>query len=337
MAAMRIAELEESLDNRDQETIVTDLGTLEVSDDASTVSLGAQRFLLDEQAEAAIGRYLKLEKKYVKSCDPEFKAVTLNHWIGVASEATTTFEIVNGGLVSVHSPNDVMIPVREIAAVAVRVFDPDDEVNSILSDESVFHLDVTSSRYQIEIPNPDRIPGRPEVGDITNGGVRFLAYPNAVKAPSVMGYWNRLVCTNGMSTPVKGGEVSIKGHTVEEVIQEMEHAALAVLAVNDERMARYLASASTSFPGTPQAFAFALGQEAKLSAGVMKQVMDLINQLPENASVYDVNQCFTAVANHDVNHQTMLNLQTLGGRLGLDADRMISRCATCERPLPHNH
>ena len=57
------------------------------------------------------------------------------------------------------------------------------------------------------------------------------------------------------------------------------------------------------------------------------------NQLPEPVSVWDVNQAFTNVANIVERYQTMMRLQTLGGSLSFDAERMIERCGTCERLL----
>jgi hypothetical protein len=61
--------------------------------------------------------------------------------------------------------------------------------------------------------------------------------------------------------------------------------------------------------------------------------MILVNQLPDNATVYDVNQAFTSVANLDVTHAARVKLQTLGGHLAFEPDKMIARCRTCEQRL----
>jgi hypothetical protein len=195
-------------------------------------------------------------------------------------------------------------------------------------------FDVISQAHQVEVPNPLKLPFRPEVGDITHGGVRFYTYPYALKSPVAIPYFERLVCTNGMCTEEKLGRISIKGNTVPEIIDELEAKARYLMGVVDAGLGAYAETAAKRVPGSIQAFAYQLGKEYGLSKSVMDEVMSLINQLPEDqVSVYDVNQAFTAVANRDVTGPTRAKLQTLGGALALQADKMIQRCGTCERLL----
>ena len=62
--------------------------------------------------------------------------------------------------------------------------------------------------------------------------------------------------------------------------------------------------------------------------------MERVTILPEDATLYDIQQVFTQLANGNVNYQTMVALQHLGGDMAFDTDHVVHRCETCERLLP---
>ena len=327
---MKVCELEEALDRRLEAHIETEMGRVVVADDASHLSIGGNEYALDEVAEKAIAKYLKIPPKYLANCSPEFKATTLSYWCDVYSEADTVFETVNQSIVSVHSPESLSIPVKQVGKLIGRVFSPDDDV-TFHQDDTRLHVDIVTNRHQVEVLNPGGMPNRPAVGDITRGGVRILTYPHQGKAPSVLDYLERLICTNGMTRTEQSGQISIKGQTLDEVLLEMEAAAHAVLGGLDEKLEKYAATAATRVPGTPLGFAYQLGRESNFPSAVMHRVVALVNQLPPDASVYDVNQAFTTVANYDLPYSTRMRLQALGGTLAFNADQVCSRCDTCEQ------
>ena len=333
---MKVAELTSVVSGRTELTITTTVGDLRINDDASMLTARYQldheaAFHLDEVAEKALSTFLKIPYPYLRNCPAEFKATTLRFWFQTRADAAVVLESINGELLSVHSPSLLMVPVRDVIGVVSRVFSPDDDV-TVMHDENRLHLDIVSPRYQVEVPNPDRVPGRPEVGDVTVGGLRLLTYPTQAKAPSVSAYLERLICTNGMTTDYKLDEISLKGRNVEEVIEEMESAARQLLDGMPDKLERYAHTAQMRVPGDPAAFAAQLAREANLPRAVLDQVLDTINQIPD-PSVYDMNQAFTAVANTGVGYATMTRLQGLGGHLAFHAHNAVSRCTTCERLL----
>ncbi|OBY33484.1 hypothetical protein [Mycolicibacter kumamotonensis] len=330
---MKVKELEASMMGRNELRIATTLGEIDIADDASSITVNDQPFMLDEQATSLFGKYLKIPTPYLKSCPVDFRATTMRYWRDKWSEAETVVEGIGNNLVSIYPRGLLMLPLDEVVDMVTRVFLPEDDVRDFRRDDKTFHLDVSSDRYQVDVPNPNGIPGRPEVGDITAGGVRFLVYPNQVKAPVVSTYLCRLACTNGMTTDLKQGQIKLKGRTIEEVLDEMECAAEQVLGTLDRQLESYAATAEIAPPGSPLAFAMQLAREVGLPVRVRNTIMDLINQLPSNASVYDVTQCFTTVANQGVKYSTQLALQQLGGRLSFDTAETIRRCQTCEQLL----
>lgn len=326
---MKIAEFDQILSNRNDERVVTRLGDITIADDASVLQVGSDVFAMDDAVERNLASYLKIPTGYLAACPPDFKATTLQFWQQQHADAETVMELTDGHIVAIHSPENLMIPMREVVRVAERVFDPEAEIRYHHFDEQRLHLDVTTPQHAVDVQSPVYR----QVGDITQAGLRFLAYPNQTKAPSVGAYLERLVCTNGMTTTERAGAISLQGRTVDEVIEEMEQAARRMMGTLDDRLARYAATAQQPIPGNRQAFAHQLAREANLSRSVLDMVMELVNQLPEDATLYDINQAFTSVANADVNYATRTRLQTLGGYMAFEPERIVARCTTCQHPL----
>ncbi|QDH91809.1 hypothetical protein SEA_PHRAPPUCCINO_134 [Mycobacterium phage Phrappuccino] len=330
---MKVDELTTKLATRDERRLVVKLGAIQIAKDASAISVDGQDFFLDEQATAMFAKYLKIPGPYIKNCPPEFRAQTFEFWRDKHAEAVTVLEVVAGDLVSIHAHGLLMLPLDAVVDVITRVFPPTADVRTFMRDERRLHIDITSDRYLVDIPNPNGVAGRPENGDLTSAGVRVLVYPNQVKAPIAATYLHRHHNNGGMTTDLKEGQITLKGRTVDEVLEGMEVAANEILTTLDDQLARYAKTVETDVPGTPLAFAMALAREAKLPVSVRESVMDLVNQLPEDASVYDVKQAFVTVASRGVKYNTQLVLQELGGRLAMDTQRAIERCSSCEQLL----
>ena len=329
---MLVSELEEALNQRNDSLVQVEMNQVSISDNATAITIGNQEYPLDERGEAALAKYLHIPPKYLSDCSPSFKATTLRYWADVYDEAETTFELVHGSIANVHPADELSIPVPEVGSLIGRVFDANDEA-TFYQDNTRLQIDVTTTKYEVEVLNPGGMPGRPAVGDITRGGVRTIIYPHQNKEPAVLDYLERLVCTNGMTRTERSGLIHIKGQNVEEIILEMEAAAHAVLGGLDEKLRLYEATSRMRVPGTPLAFAYQLGRELNFPNTVMHRVVALVNQLPQDASVYDVNQAFTAVANYDLPYATRMRLQSLGGSLAFNAEQITARCDTCEQLL----
>lgn len=328
---IQVGQLTEHLAKRAEGTITAKLGEFTVNDDATVLSAGhAAHFVLDESANHALARYLKIPPAYFDGLTPDFRATLLRYEFDRRQNADTVVESLAGEIVAVHQPSQIMLPVSRVVEVITKTLKPEDTVRRFLVDDQRLHVDVTTTDHNVVFYDASN---HPEVGDITEAGLRVLSHPYASKPPSVGTYLERLACTNGMVTSEKVGQVTIKGRTVDEVIAAMEEAAESVLSQLDNHLERYAATRDLTVPGSPQAFAAQLAREAGVNRQVLDHVLDIINQLPEPVSVWDVNQAFTNVANIVERYQTMMRLQTLGGSLSFDAERMIERCGTCERLL----
>lgn len=330
---LKVGQLAEHLAKRKESAITAPLDQFTLSDDAAelTVKNGStSTFPLDETATAALAKYLKVPSSYVKGLTPEFRTTVLRYEIDRRKEVSTVVETLNDEIIAIHPASQIMLPLNQVATVITKVFNDDDTIRRMITTDKVFHVDVTTDQHTYEFPTT--IDGA-EVGDITEAGVRFLARPFQTISPSVGVYAERLICTNGQTTPERKGRISLKGRTVDEVIASMEEAATETLGHLDGFLESLAHSRTMHVPGSPAAFVAQLAREANLSRTVLDAVLDIVNQLPEPVSVWDVNQAFTTVANQQENYSILTRMQVIGGDLAFRPERMIQRCNGCERLL----
>jgi hypothetical protein len=343
---LKVGQLDEYLGKREENTVTATLGDMTVSDDATELRVSngftGATYVLDDTANATLAKYLNIPGRYLKMIDPDFRATLLRYEFEKHQAAPTTIESINGSLVAMHQPTEIMLPMNRVAEVVTKVFGENDTIRRLIPSESRLHIDVTTADHKLEFPAPTEpdygfaVGGQgPAVGDITEAGVRFLAHPFSSVAPSVNLYAERLICTNGMTTDERLGRISLKGNTVDDVINEMELAARHTLSQLDTYLEKLSATRTMEVPGSIQAFVQQLAKEANVNRKIVDRVLDIVNQLPQPVSVWDVNQAFTSVANEVDQYKTMMKLQVVGGDLGFDAERTLHRCKTCEQRLPH--
>lgn len=339
---MLVSDLKQSLLGVNERTLETTLGDLEVDADAGRLRLASlgEEFPLDEQTERALSRYLGVSKTYLAKCPPDLKAHNLNYWMRAKPTAAAVIEAVGDRLVTIHQPGLVVLPLREVADIITTTFDPNHEITTLIRNAATFHIDIVTPHH-VEVPVDDRIADRTRgehaVGDITHGGVRILASPTEAKPPQVMTYLHRLWCTNGCTSPAAEGTISLRGNTVDDVLAELEAAARAVMRDLDAKLAAYAALGQRRPPGSPVRFAYQLGREYGLPRVMMDRIIDRVQILPEDASLYDIQAVFTQMANADIPYRRMLDLQHLSGDLAFNTEQVTARCGTCERLLPGGH
>ena len=334
---MLIADLKDHLANIQERSLQTTLAEIEVDDEARNITLASgEVFQLDEQAERSLSQYLGISKAYLAKCPPELKAHNLNFWLQRRGHAAAVIEASNEHWVTIHRPGLLILPLARVADVVTDTLDPSFEIVSLIRNDTRFQLDVATN-HQVEVHPDERIEDRRQVGDITRGGIRITSNPSEVEAPQVQTYLHRLWCSNGSVSSIAEGTIKLKGHTIDDIFVEMEAACHRVLGDLDQRLSDYAALATQFPPGGPVRFAYQLIKETGITRRVGERIMELVNLLPEDASLYDIQQVFTSVANSGlVNYKTMLKLQELGGEIAFNTEHVVHRCSQCERLLPDN-
>lgn len=335
---MLVADLKDHLAGVQERSLATSLGEITVDPEARSIQLASgEQFYLDEQAERSLSQYLGISKAYLAKCPPELKAINLNYWLQRRGNAAAVIEAVDNHWVTIHKPGLLILPLARVAEVITETMQPEYEVVQLIRNDTKFHIDIiTDHHVEVEPDNriEDRTQGQRTVGDITHGGVRIIANPTEVEAPQVLTYLHRLWCTNGSTSPEAEGTIKLKGNTIDDVFREMEIACRQVMGDLDRKLDDYAALARTFPPGSPARFAYQLGREYNLTQRLMDRIMERVSVLPEDATLYDIQQIFTELANGSVNYKTMIKLQGLSGDLAFSTEAVTHRCHQCERLLP---
>lgn len=335
---MLVADLKSHLDGVQERSLSTTLGEMTVDEEARRIQMdNGETFQLDDQAERSLAQYLGISKSYLAKCPPELRAHNFNYWLQRRGNAAAVIEAVDDHWVAIHKPGLLILPLARVAEVITETMQPDWEVVQLIRNETKFHIDIITPHH-VEVDPDERIEdrqrGQRTIGDITHGGVRIISNPTKAEAPQVLSYLHRLWCTNGSTSPESEGTIRLKGNTVDDVFVELEAACRRVLGDLDQKLADYAALAHTFPPGSPTRFAYQLGREYALPQRLMDRIMERVNVLPEDATLYDIQQIFTELANGPVNYRLMTRLQHLSGDLAFNTEQITHRCGTCERLLP---
>ena len=335
---MLVADLKDHLDVVQERSLETTLGDIEVDSEARTIRLSSgEEFQLDEQAERSLANYLGVSKAYLAKCPPELKAHNMNYWLRRRENAAAVIEAVDNHWVTIHKPGLLILPLARVAEVITETMNPDYEIVQLIRNDTKFHIDIITD-HQVQVDADERIEDRRQgertVGDITHGGIRIISNPTEVEAPQVLTYLHRLWCTNGSTSPESEGTIRLKGNTIDDIFVELEGACRRVMGDLDSKLDSYAALARTFPPGSPVRFAYQLGREYGLTQRLMDRIIERVNVLPEDATLYDIQQVFTELANGSVNYKTMIKLQGLSGELAFNTEQVTHRCGTCERLLP---
>lgn len=360
-----VADITEVLGAADQQRAVAPLSSIEVSQDGSeftAVSDNGDRFnfALDSEIERSMGKFLGVPAGYIEKCPGSLKAANLNHWIKESEDARALIVHNSESASSFLDPDKHAILPSDVAGVISRVFAPEDQLVTVHRTDEMMHIDVKIMDSEVNVPG-NGVGDRPDAGgnlwtpeiesigleegtrtnvfDITNGGVQFLLKPN--QPPVVNRYFNRLVCDNGLIIPVEDAKITLRGKTVDDIIDEMESSAEILLGSMDSALTRYAESSEQVVPGNVGDFIRQVGLEHRIPNRIIMQALNYAGAYGmtsrSDISGYDVLNIFTNLANH-VSYSSRMKLQGLGGNIADAGEDFYARCTQCERPFGgHSH
>ena len=349
--------------NRD----VAPLSSVEVSSDGSefvaVTDDGARlNFGLDPEIERSMGKFLGVPAGYLEKCPGALKAANLNHWLSEAEDARALIIHNSESASSFLDPEKHQILPSDVAGVISRVFSAEDELVTVHRTDEYMHIDVKVLDSEVNVPGngvgdrPDAsgnlvVPAADEleelgftsrretnVFDITNGGVQFLIKPN--QPPVVNRYFNRLICDNGLIIPVEDAKITLRGKTVEDVIDEMESSAEILLGTMESALSRYAETSEQMVPGNTADFIRQVGLEHRIPNRIIEQALNYASAYGmtrrNDISAFDVLNVFTNLANR-VSYSSRMKLQNLGGTIADAGEDFWARCSSCERPFAGGH
>lgn len=346
--SVRVGELVHQLRSRSR-VLNTTLGNVELvadGDYAGMLRVGDEFLSWGDRTTQLLMKFLQGPGwKYVEREPLDWQRSVVKHHVDQNKDKPSVWYLEGSQLAGVYSPDSKIIPLVDVAEQVADVFDPNDWVNVLYSPDQV-EINVTSNLRTVTVPGIPGVVDRPlegtvdhpdgrKVGDLSAGGVRIKIQPGRPeRAPEVEEFWERLVCTNGMTRTVPGSLIKLRGHTVEEILAEMNGVMRQIWDGLDGSAQAIQHSAQTQVPGAVSDFIRQVARERNVNASTILRLQERATTLQPNPSVYDVTQIITAMANDEgLPVLTRRSLQAIGGDNLLDTERMVHRCTQCERPL----
>ena len=357
-----VADVRSVLGTQDQERAIAPLSNIEVNENGTNFTAVAddgQRFdfALDAEIERSMSKFLGVPPGYIEKCPPSLKAANLNYWLNDVEDARALIIHNRESASSILDPDKHAILPSDVAGVISRVFSERDELVTVHRADDYLHIDVKVLDSEINVPgngvgdrpHPDGTVLIPEIEslgveeerltnvfDITNGGVQFIIKPN--QPPEVNRYFNRLVCDNGLIIPVPDAKITLRGKTVDDIIDEMESSAEILLGSMDSALTRYAETSEQIVPGNVGDFIRQVGLEHRIPNRIIMQALNYAGAYGLNrrddVSGYDVLNIFTNLANR-ASYSSRMRLQHLGGGIADAGEEFYARCVSCERPFGH--
>lgn len=176
------------------------------------------------ELEVALGDYgmdvlaglVQIPSNFLHRLDPELQQQVFDRLL-LKEDGEIQLGMADGGLREAVSPQAKVIPIKALLEVAVNVIGEEAEVIDAWAEPTEFRLDVVVPEGH------DRfVGGDPQVGDLTQAGLRFTQDRKKNLAPMVTGYFHRLVCTNGMEELDTAFRLKGRATTIEEQLAELE-------------------------------------------------------------------------------------------------------------------
>lgn len=363
-----VADISTVLGAQGQERAIAPLSSVEVSEDGSefvAITDDGERlnFELDPEVERSMSKFLGVPPAYLTKCSGALKAANLNYWLKESEDARALIVHNSESASSFLDPDKHAILPSDVAGVISRVFSAEDELVTVHRTDEMMHIDVKTLDMEVNVPG-NGVGDRPhsdgtlmvpedeeleELGftsrretnvfDITNGGVQFLLKPN--QPPVVNRYFNRLICDNGLVIPVPDAKITLRGKTVDDVIDEMESSAEILLGSMESALTRYAETSEQMVPGNVGDFIRQVGMENGIPNRIIMQALNYAGAYGmtrrNDISGYDVMNVFTNLANR-VSYSSRMKLQRLGGTIADAGEDFWHRCENCERPFGgHEH
>ncbi|HEY6021175.1 MAG TPA: hypothetical protein VIY48_15100 [Candidatus Paceibacterota bacterium] len=346
--SVRVGELVSQLRSRSRAVNVRlgDVELLAEGDSAGVLRVGEERLPWGDRTTQMVASFLGGPGyKYLLREPLAWQRQVIKHHTDKNADTESVWYIEGHSVAGVYHQDDKIIPLVRVAEQVADVFSPDDYANVLYGTDQV-EINVLSNVRTVTVPGIPGIESRPldgtveardgrRVGDLSAGGVRVIIQPGKPeRAPIVEEFWERLVCTNGMTRRVSGSQINLRGRTVEEILTEMNNVMRVIWEGLDGSAQAILHSAETPIPGAVSDFLRRVARERGINAATILRLQERAAALPANPTVYDVTQIVTDMANEDgLPVLTRRNLQAIGGDLTVDTERMVHRCTQCEQPL----
>ena len=318
---MQVNEIVDYVEQNGSRFIYTNLSNIEFSPGNIKLQGADLDLALDTASLKKLSTYLGIPKAFLPKLNDGLQTEIVNYFLNKDADNDVLLRYGNGNnFVNAYDGNAPIIPSEHIASAVEHVFNSEDRVRG---------LDLTNG-IKVSVVT-DQLTTEPRVGDVTEGGLRITA--NIGEVPVISTYLERLVCSNGMVVPSVTNQISLRGRTLEEIVDEMEFFAQKFLGENGEveQALNNWSEMATIDVHDPIQIIRRFCREHNLGSRMERRLIERIDELEGN-TYYDIINLITSMQ-HELNVSAAMRdaLQLTGGLILSSED--VRHCNVCNHTL----
>ena len=324
---LTIKELKDSIDRITPKYVPVTIGEFEyvpslggelAGDGLLRKSTGELYGFADDTAFGNFTTFIGAPGKFLMKLQPEMRKTVVDYMIQKSHEVEGTITLQENELLNVFKADQLLLPPDKVLATVSSLFQ-DDDVISQLDFRTGLVMNVRTGQVETAV----------KAGDITQGGIRFDTTHG--KSPEVSAYMERLVCTNGMVATSDLDKIPVRGYTLAEVLNSMQHIADHYLHTTVPRFLENWKKLTTIRSTNPEQLIHRLAKENDLSPKIESRIIEAASSL-DDSTYYEVINLITSFQHAEgVDSKQINKLQTLGGNAIRDMGG--HRCTNCQHNL----
>lgn len=324
---LTIKELKDSIDKLTPKYVPVTIGEFEYipalgieihGDGLLSKSTGELFGFADDAAFGNFTTFIGAPGKFLMKLHPEMRKSVVDYMIQKSHELEGTITLQDNELLNIFKADQLLLPPDKVVGTVSSLF-KDDDVVSQLDFRTGLVMNIRTSNVETAV----------KAGDITQGGIRFDTTHG--KSPEVSAYMERLVCTNGMVATSDLDKIPVRGYTLAEVLNSMQHIADHYLNTSVPHFLENWKKLTDVRSTNPEQLIHRLSKENDLSPKIETRIIEAASSL-EDSTYYDVINLITSFQHAEGVDQKQVNkLQILGGNAVRDMGG--HRCVNCQHNL----
>lgn len=267
---------------------------------------------------------LDIPKPYAKKCPDDFLVQTINFWVGQRKDIHWSMLAEDNDIRAFMKPEYPYISTYEVWKEVTAALGSDFEVRNKVVRDDVVEVVALTDKFDTKV-----------VDSIVQGGMKFIFSDSWSVFPSFDTYLYRLVCSNGMTSPVKGNKLRVSGKSRGEIISvAKDFISKSVLQI--PAMIEGLQSLADHEVSNVAATLKKICLENRLPNKIYIMLMewsqkqDFLATIPDGniTTMHDIINLITYVASHnrDITEDHREHLFNIGGSAAL---HQTTRCVSC--------
>lgn len=290
-----------------------------------SLRIGDELYGLSDSGLESFVEVLEIPKPYAKRCPDELFMDNVNFWLKDRRDTAFSALVENNVIRNFVKPEYPYIPFADVWSEVEAALGSDFEIaNSTIGEDFVSVVALTP-RHETEI-----------VDSVVQGGMQFTYSDSWTQFPDFSTYLYRLICSNGMTHPVKENikfRVSGKSYTeifgtmktfVNKAVDNLGGMIHGLEALNDDSVTNIVAVIKRICDenGLPKKI-----REALIEAASTKAFLQTIPD-EQITTMYDIINLVTYVGSHnrDISEDHRQHLLNIGGNAAVNH---ATRCSSC--------